>query len=348
MFRPHLHTRLVRLTEFAKSILSFTFLLFCLGYAGNVYSDNDVDLPTNDTSFIQINALEPPIKVLIVDGFNNHNWQLSTRLIREILLSAGNIDVDVTTTPSSKAAKGWKTWRPQFSDYDVVLQNSSDIKATDGIRWPREVQLALEKFVSAGGGLLAFHSANNAFSDWPEYNNMLGLAWRSADYGSAVVVHESNSDKEGTEVKQWLEYISKGRGGRTGHGKRRDVLVTRFGDHAMHKDLPKHWRAADLEVYRYVRGPAKNLTVLSYASDLKTNLFFPTEWTVAYGKGRVYTSTFGHVWHKNTVPDAMRCSAAQTLLQRAVIWLANNEKRLRNITKPVDFPDIDKVSLRGM
>jgi uncharacterized protein len=345
---PHLPPCLVVTSKFVKSLVSFTFVLLGFGYAGTVYSGSDVSMKEYDAAVIQVYSSEPPIKVLIVDGFNNHNWQLSTKLIREILLSAGNIDVDVTTTPPTKAAVGWHTWRPQFSDYDVVLQNTSDIKATDGIGWPREVQLALEKFVSKGGGLLAFHSANNAFADWPEYNNMLGLAWRAADYGSAVVVHERHSNKKDTEVVQKLEYITEGKGGRTGHGKRRDVLVTRFGDHPMHKALPKQWRAADLEVYRYVRGPAKNLTVLSYARDVSTNLFFPTEWTVAYGKGRVYTSTFGHVWHKNTVPDAMRCSAAQTLLQRAVIWLARNEKRLQNITIPVDFPGIEKVSLRVM
>jgi len=336
-----------------KARYHFRYFLLLLGFisAFNVHSQTDLGMPVTAT-LLPIVYSEAPIKVLIVDGFNNHNWQLSTQLIRYILLSAGNMSIDVTTTPASKAALGWDTWRPQFSDYDVVIQNTSDIKATDGIGWPKEVQLALEQFVSSGGGLFAFHSSNNAFAQWPEYNNMLGLAWRSIDYGNAVVVHEKQpdefSDEQSNKVGQELVYIPAGEGGRTDHGKRRDVLVTRFGEHPIHQRLPKQWRAADLEVYRYVRGPAKNLTVLSYARDVSTNLLFPTEWSVAYGKGRVYSSTFGHVWRKNITPDAMRCSAAQTLLQRAVIWLAGNEKILKKARIPADFPGIETSFLRKM
>ena len=71
---------------------------------------------------------------------------------------------------------------------------------------------------------------------------------------------------------------------------------------------------------------------------------WPLEWTVAYGQGRVYTSTFGHVWKGDTQPARMRCAGLQTVVVRALQWLAR-----RPVTWPVpaDFPTADKVSVRG-
>jgi len=30
-------------------------------------------------------------------------------------------------------------------------------------------------YVSSGGGFVCVHAANNSFSDWPEYNAMIGV-----------------------------------------------------------------------------------------------------------------------------------------------------------------------------
>jgi len=98
-----------------------------------------------------------------------------------------------------------------------------------------------------------------------------------------------------------------------------------------------------LEIYRYARGPAENLTVLSYAQEAKTKLSFPTEWTVQYGNGRVYNSTFGHYWHNQNDPPGMQCVGFQTTFIRALYWLAGKE-----ITSllPDDFPTKDAISLK--
>jgi hypothetical protein len=40
---------------------------------------------------------------------------------------------------------GWEQWRPNFSDYDVVIQTCNDIGG--GPSWPREVQIAFENHV---------------------------------------------------------------------------------------------------------------------------------------------------------------------------------------------------------
>jgi hypothetical protein len=62
-------------------------------------------------------ADEPPspIRVLIVDGFSNHDWRLTTRSIRAIIEPTGLFSVDVSTSPPAAASPGWEQWRPDFS-----------------------------------------------------------------------------------------------------------------------------------------------------------------------------------------------------------------------------------------
>jgi len=279
-------------------------------------------------------ADEPRIRVLIVDGFSNHDWQQTTALIRGILVPTGLFIVDVSTAPQTTNAADWAAWRPKFSDYDVVIQNCNDYGKH--ISWPEPVKKDFVDFVRNGGGVYIFHSAENAFVGWKEYEQMVGLCWRRADYGTAIRVNEDGS----------LVRIPPGEGSGTGHGKRGDVLVTRRGDDPIHAGMPRQWLSPDMEVYYYARGPAENVDVLAYARDSKPGqgLLWPVEWTTTYGKGRVYVSTYGHVWRGDVQPASMRCAAVQTIIPRAVLWLAKSPI----ITLvPKDFPGTNAVSIRG-
>lgn len=277
-------------------------------------------------------AADQPIRVLVVDGFSNHDWRLTTGLIRGVLESSGRFAVEVSTAPAASDAPGWEAWRPGFSEYDVVIQTCNDIGG--GPAWPRRVQEDFETYVRGGGGVYVWHAGNNAFADWPAYNEMIGLGWRKKDFGWALAV-----DTEGRVTR-----IPAGEGGDTGHGARLDTVVRRLGDHPIHAGLPRAWMTPDIEVYFYARGPAQNLEVLSYGFDPETTMHWPLEWTVTYGKGRIYTSTFGHVWQGDTQPERMRCAGVQTVMIRALEWLAG-----RPVTLPVpsDFPTEAKISVRG-
>jgi type 1 glutamine amidotransferase len=109
--------------------------------------------------------------------------------------------------------------------------------------------------------------------------------------------------------------------------------------------MPRQWLTPGLEVYYFARGPAENVNVLAYARDSKPGqgLLWPVEWTVSYGKGRVYVSTYGHVWKGDVQPASMRCAAVQTLIPRAIQWLA---RRPVTIPVPPDFPGTNAVSIR--
>ena len=279
-------------------------------------------------------ATESRIRVLIIDGFSNHDWQQTTSLIRGILVPTGLFVVDVSTAPQTTNAAAVGGWRPKFFDYDVVIQNCND--HGNGHAWPEPVQKDFADFVRNGGGVYIFHSAENAFTGWKEYEQMVGLCWRGANYGTAIRVNEDGS----------LVRIPPGEGGGTSHGARADVLVTRLGDDPIHAGMPRQWLSPDMEVYYYARGPAENVTVLAYARDSKPGQgwLWPVEWTTAYGKGRAYISTYGHVWKGDVQPASMRCAAVQTIIPRAVQWLA---KRPVTVPVPADFPGTNRVSVRS-
>jgi type 1 glutamine amidotransferase len=272
------------------------------------------------------------IKVLIVDGFSNHDWKYNTQLLRGILEPTGLFEVSVSTAPPTNGAPEWATWRPRFSDYDVVIQTYNDLKG--GMPWPREVQVAFENYVTNGGGFFDYHSANNAFASWPAYNEMIGLGWRNKAFGWAIAV----------DTNENLVRIPAGEGLSTSHGPQTNVVIHNLGGHPIHAGLPKEWQTPHLEVYYYARGPAENLEVLSYGFDPHTRMNWPTEWTVTYGQGRVYNATFGHVWQGDLQPPALRCAGVQTIMIRALQWLA---KRPVDYPVPPDFPTADKFSVRA-
>ena len=42
---------------------------------------------------------EKPIRVLIIDGRNNHAWESTTHALGQVLLQTGRFEVDVATAP---------------------------------------------------------------------------------------------------------------------------------------------------------------------------------------------------------------------------------------------------------
>lgn len=282
---------------------------------------------------LSASAADKKIRVLILDGFSNHDWQQTTELVQGILAQTNLFAVTVSTAPQTTNREDWAAWHPPFSRNDVIIQTCNDI--SHGPKWPAPVKKDFTDFVSNGGGVYIYHSAENAFVGWKEYEQMVALCWRKADYGTAIRVNEDGS----------LVRIPPGEGGNTSHGKRGDVLVTRLGDDPIHAGMPRQWLSPDMEVYFYARGPAENVSVLAYARDSKPGqgLLWPVEWTTVYGQGRVYVSTYGHVWRGDTNPPAMRCVAVQTILPRAVQWLAKHEV---TIPVPKDFPGTNSVSVR--
>jgi type 1 glutamine amidotransferase len=273
-----------------------------------------------------------PIPVLIVDGFSNHDWRQTTILTKWMLEESGLFKADVSTIPSDSLQR--LNWRPKFNDYAVVIQNTNNI-FTPQLRWPVKAEVDLENYVKEGGGLYILHSANNSFSHWEEYEKMIGMGWRPSTIGYALEI-DSNRN---------VIRIPPGEGSGTSHGNKFNALVQILNQHPINMGYPDKWQTTNTEVYNFPRGYAENLTVLSYAYDsTSTHRMWPVEWVVAYGKGRVYNSTLGHVWQGDIYPTNFRCIGYQTTVIRVTEWLTTGK-----VTYPVpnNFPTKDSLSLRS-
>ena len=292
-----------------------TFLtgLLALGWLGFAFSATAAD----------------PLKLLIIDGQNNHDWKIMTPPMKASLEATGRFKVDVATSPDAKAAKSdWDSFRPDFSKYDVVLSNYN------GQAWPKPVQESLEKYVASGGGLVVVHAANNAFEAWPAWNEMIGLGWRDNGFGERVT-----TDDDGKIVR-----TPKGEGPGSGHGPQHAYkVVVRDSDHPVTKGMPKTWFHAQDELYHGQRGPAKDMHILATANSEKskggTGTNEPMIWVIPYGKGRVFTTVMGHVGGGET--KAIRCVGFQTVVARGSEWAATGKVTL---PIPKDFPK-DEVTL---
>jgi hypothetical protein len=264
------------------------------------------------------------LRLLIIDGQNNHNWKATTPVLQDFLTRSGRFEVSVATTPPAKSpTEAWADFRPQFSEFQVVLSNYN------GELWPEPVQRDFEKYVRDGGGLVIVHAANNAFPQWPEFNAMIGLGWRGATFGDRLTVNDA-----GETVR-----TEKGQGPGAGHGPQHEFTIRiRDAAHPVVKGMPAEWLHAKDELYHGQRGPAQNLhliaTAFSDASKGGTGAHEPMIWWIPFGKGRVFTTVMGHADY------SMKCVGFQSVVARGSEWAATGEVTL---PLPENFPSADKV-----
>lgn len=269
--------------------------------------------------------------VLIVDGFSNHDWQRTTELVKQILEESELFNVSISTVPNMKDTAVWADWHPDFKQFHVVIQNTNNIHDTT-LHWPKKAKLAIEEYMNSGGGLYVLHSANNAFPHWKTYNRIIGLGWRKKESGVALQVAKDKS----------IVRIMKGEGKDTYHGPRKDMVIKILTDHPINRQMPREWKSPNMELYKFARGPAKEVTILSYAKDGETGINWPVEWVVDYKKSRVYNSSMGHLWKGDSYPMSYRCVGFRTILIRATEWLASGKT---TYAVPANFPTENKISL---
>ncbi|MSR66228.1 MAG: ThuA domain-containing protein [Pedosphaera sp.] len=290
-----------------------------------------------------------PIKVLIVDGQNNHNWRAMTPYMKAQLEKTALFTVAVSTTPQkppaaptspelkAKAeaaaadlkkqfAAQWDAWNPNFSKYDVVISNYN------GADWPKPVQESLEKYMREGGRFVCVHAADNSFPEWKEYNQMIGLGgWggRTERHGPYVYYDDAGKLQRDT---------TKGSGG--SHGPQHEFTIQiRNAEHPITKGMPAQWKHAQDELYDSLRGPAENMEVLASAWCGKTKRHEPMMMVIKQGKGITFHTPMGHENGKS-----LQCVGFITTLNRACEWLATGKVTL---PIPTDFPTAEKVSTRN-
>jgi type 1 glutamine amidotransferase len=269
-----------------------------------------------------------PIRVLIVDGQNNHAWQQTTPALKKILESTGRFKVDVATSPPQGG--DMSRFRPRFAAYHVVLSNYN------GEAWSPETKAAFEEFVRNGGGFVSYHAADNAFPEWKEYQRMIAVGgWggrTTQQFGPALRVRDGQTVRDASPAACGH------------HGNRLPFQITmRDPRHPIALGLPAVWMHAADELYDTLCGPAENVEVLATAhsdpANLGTNENEPMLMAIRYGKGRVFHTTLGHDL------EAIQCAGFIVTLQRGTEWAATGRVTQRI---PADFPSADQASTRSI
>ncbi|HMN41036.1 MAG TPA: DUF1080 domain-containing protein [Phycisphaerales bacterium] len=246
-----------------------------------------------------------PIPTLLITGHNNHNWPYTSRVHKDTLEATGMFAVDITEDPGATLADA-----AGLAKYRLFVLDYNDYHAAK--RWGEggagggAAEKNFVDAVRAGTGVVAIHSANNAFKGWREYEEMLGLMWREGTGHGPF--HEFN-----------VEIVD------------RDHPITGgLGDFVNHPDELYH---------RLVNVRGARPHILMRAEDSKqaggAGGVEPMAFTLEYGKARVFATPLGHVWKgdlrsKRSVVDPQ----FRALLCRGAEWAATGA-----VTLPATWGD---------
>lgn len=225
------------------------------------------------------------IRVLILTGVSNHDWEFTSSHYESYLERTLRFDVDVTNKPAEALADA-----ARIASYDVLFMDYN------GPRWGAAAEANFVRAIREDGkGLVVTHASNNAFAGWSEFEEMIGLCWREgAGHGK---VHDLD-----VKILDYNHAITAKTLPLTGH---RDELY-----HGL-KRIP----AARLRVLATAQS-----TIDSGGSGKEE----PVALILEYGKGRIFHTTLGHVWPGQPETRAsVQGAPFKQLVARGTEWVAH-------------------------
>ena len=216
-------------------------------------------------------------RILLLFGEEQyHGWRENALALREVLETRG-FTVVMCEDP-------WIFTTESVKDYDGIVLQFIILE-----RWPQTVERAFLELVRSGMGISIVHSANNSFPGWPEYEDLVGLLWRTEEGHEPQAGHDHYGPLT-VKIVDKEHFITQGL---------EDFPVT----DELYRDLTEY---SDYHVLAE-----------AFSNDQQRN--YPMIMVKNYGKGRVFHTVLGH--------DAVsiRCEGFQQTMERGLLWAIKKE-----------------------
>ena len=104
------------------------------------------------------------VRILILSGRNNHDWQSTTPELAGLYENSGCFLVEISNRPDTLVYA-------DLENFDVILSNWNTWPDND-LRLPATWENDFTRFVKEGGGLIFFHAGASSFYGWDDYHRI--------------------------------------------------------------------------------------------------------------------------------------------------------------------------------
>ena len=114
------------------------------------------------------------LRVLLMTGANNHNWQETTAALKAIFADSPKFFVTAVENP-------WEIKPADIEGCDLIFNNWNTY-GKDKREWSAEMKAAFMAWVKKGGGFFVLHAGGSMFYDWDEFQTLTGGAWEKETF----------------------------------------------------------------------------------------------------------------------------------------------------------------------
>lgn len=230
-----------------------------------------------------------PIRIVILSGQNVHDWKATTPFLEKLYGAQAAFKVVEVVEDVGQITAA------TFERCDVIVSNWTCHPQMTGGPWTEEGKKAFGDALRAGKGLVQFHAASTACTDWEDFQEISGLTWKW----------------EHTNHTQYHTF---------------KVLI-RDHDHPITKDMPDFWITDELYQQMVKMGKTDYHLLASAWSEQQFGGISKTQpmlITTRLGRGRGVNCLLGHDVR------AMSNAAFKTIMLRSTEWAATG-----NVTIPI-------------
>jgi len=140
-----------------------------------------------------------PVKVLIISGKNNHEWQKTTPLLLKIYNDSRLFITDVSLAPDTLT----------FSDlnrYNVIVSNWNSWPDNE-LRISEQWEKDLLKYIKKGGAMVSIHAGASSFYTWDEYHKIgIGRWGKETNHGEPLIARVVKADQSHPVTKGFKDF----------------------------------------------------------------------------------------------------------------------------------------------